>query len=232
MKDRLRCIAVALALAAAACAAGAQQLAWTAKAVNLRAGPDRFYPVVAVLGAGTQVLVQGCLTDYRWCDVSVGYERGWVYAGNLRSTWEDRVVPLPGVAPIVGIVVLPFVFQEYWDLHYRHRPWYAERHRWMYPPPRPAPRPPPRFHPTPPPHASTRARAAGAAGARAAGAPGHVQPAPPGHVQRRHPGTCAVPPGRVQPRPPDTTRPGPDRGGSWPPGSDRPGEPRRGAPIR
>jgi uncharacterized protein YraI len=46
------------------------QDARTAKPVNLRAGPARDYPVVAVLPAGAAIGVQGCIADFTWCDVT------------------------------------------------------------------------------------------------------------------------------------------------------------------
>lgn len=158
---------VAAVLAAFPLAVAAQQPALTAKSVNLRAGPDRGYPVVAVLPPSAQVMVEGCMPDYRWCDVSFGYDRGWVYAGNLRYLYQQSYVPLPGIAPLIGIVVLGFALDDYWDHHYHDRPWYPQRRRWerfaypVHPAPaphfRPAPRPraaepgrpPPQPHPRP-----------------------------------------------------------------------------------
>jgi uncharacterized protein YraI len=149
MKYGVSSILLGLALAAVAPAALAQQLAFTAKMVNVRAGPDRTYPVVQVLAPSTQVIVQGCIADYRWCDVAIGYERGWVYAGNLLTTWGERMLPLPPLAPYVGITIAPFVIQEYWGLHYRSRPWYPDWHRWARPAPHFAPRPQPYHYPPP-----------------------------------------------------------------------------------
>lgn len=157
MKYHLPLVALALALAGATASnACAQQIAYTAKDVHLRAGPDRAYPVVAVLPATAQVVVQGCLASYRWCDISFGPERGWVYAGNLRYAAPHGAEPLIGIAPGIGITVVPFFVGEYWELHYRDRPWYRDRHRWVRPPhfvrpPRFVPPPPPRPHirPTP-----------------------------------------------------------------------------------
>ncbi|MEQ1516436.1 MAG: SH3 domain-containing protein [Usitatibacteraceae bacterium] len=50
----------------------------TAKDVNLRAGPASDYPVVTRLPRGIDISVEGCLSDYRWCDVVAGPDRGWV----------------------------------------------------------------------------------------------------------------------------------------------------------
>jgi len=120
------------------------QLAFTAKMVNVRAGPARDYPIVAVLPPGFQVGVQGCLPDYNWCDVIAGASRGWVYAGNLNYPYQNTYVPVLDYGAIIGIGVLGFVLDDYWGRYYRNRPFYGERHRWSN---RPAPAP--RFRPPP-----------------------------------------------------------------------------------
>jgi uncharacterized protein YraI len=56
------------------------QDAFTNRTVNVRAGPDTSYPVVAAIGAGAPVQVMGCLDDWSWCDVAFADNRGWVYA--------------------------------------------------------------------------------------------------------------------------------------------------------
>lgn len=187
MKHLLASAVMAAAALAGPAAGSAQQIAYTSKTVNLRAGPDRAYPVVAVLPPSTQVVVQGCLFDYRWCDVAWGYERGWVYAGNLRYPYQSGYVLFPSIAPYIGVVVFSFVFHDYWTLYYRDRPWFVQRDRWAPPPPRP-PRtlPPPTVVPAPRVVPTPRAAP-----------PARVQPAPPAPAPR------PVPPARVQPQPAD-----------------------------
>lgn len=138
MKVSLAPAILAVAALVAPVAASAQQLAYTAKTVNMRAGPDRVYPIVAVLPPGAQVAVQGCLPDYRWCDVTYGYSRGWVYAGNLNYAYQQGYATFSGIAPYVGVVILGFALHDYWDRHYHDRPWYRERDDWARraPPPR------------------------------------------------------------------------------------------------
>lgn len=142
--------ALAQPLAYPAPGAYGAHVAYTTKAANLRAGPDRYYPVVAVLAPATQVVVQGCLPDYRWCDVVIGHDRGWVYAGNLRYPYQYGYLSFPGIAPYISIAILSFTFHDYWDRHYRDRPWYADRDRYVRPPPRPHASPP-WVQPSPPP---------------------------------------------------------------------------------
>ena len=86
--------------------------------VNMRAGPDRMFPVVTWLRAGTRVRVFGCTSSWRWCDVASGRNRGWVNASYL-SNVSRRVTP-----------VVSFSVGPYWDLHYRGRPWYGGRSQW------------------------------------------------------------------------------------------------------
>ena len=147
-------------------AMAAAQIATTVKSVHLRAGPAREYPVVAVLPAAMEISVLGCLSSYTWCDVIAGAERGWVWAGNINYAYQGAYVPLIPYGQQIGIVVVPFIFFDYWTDHYRNRPWYRDRDRWAHPPrrPPPAPRPPPGSSPHPPTH-----------------------PAPPGQTDRRHP---------------------------------------------
>ena len=119
------------ALAAMPAASYAQLLAYTSTMAKLRAGPDRNYPVVAVLPAGMEVSVFGCLGDYRWCDVAAGFDRGWLYAGNIVYPFGNANVPLLSYGPTIGIGIVAFDLGHYWGRHYRARPWYPHRHRWI-----------------------------------------------------------------------------------------------------
>lgn len=107
------------------------QSGYVSKTVNLRAGPAPEYPVVAVLQAGTPILVEGCVSDYRWCDVVAGPNRGWIYAGNIVYPYQGANVPLLSYGAMIGIGVVAFSIASYWDHHYRGRSWYAQRQRWI-----------------------------------------------------------------------------------------------------
>ena len=109
----------------------AQQSAYVSKEVNLRAGPSSDYPVVAILGGGVAITVEGCISDYRWCDVSVGAHRGWLYAGNIVYPYQGAGVPLLTYGAAIGIGVVAFSVGSYWDDYYRFRPWYPQRQRWI-----------------------------------------------------------------------------------------------------
>ena len=128
--------ACALILTAVIGTASAQQIAYTAKDVHLRTGPARDYPVVAILPPGVQIVVEGCLGDYTWCDVVVGPNRGWIYAGNIVYPYQGANVPVLTYGEAIGIGIITFGVISYWDQFYVGRPWYAERHVWInHPPP-------------------------------------------------------------------------------------------------
>ncbi|HZH06206.1 MAG TPA: SH3 domain-containing protein [Lautropia sp.] len=104
--------------------------AYTTTAVNLRAGPDSDYPLVRWLPEGTAVEVRGCLADYRWCDVEAYGDRGWVSASYLVYPYQNSNVPIVTYGPVIGLPLIGFTFDSYWNDHYQRRPWYVERHRW------------------------------------------------------------------------------------------------------
>jgi len=114
------------------------QTAFTTQAVNVRAGPDRAFPLVTWLRPGTPVNVIGCTSGWRWCDVVAGGWRGWVYSRYLSGPIRSR-------APVIT-----FSVGSYWGAHYRGRPWYSSQPGWNNwgspgfrpPPPPPRPRPP------------------------------------------------------------------------------------------
>jgi uncharacterized protein YraI len=141
-------VGLAFALPAAALA----EQAYTTTAVNLRAGPDPDYPLVRWVPEGTGVEVRGCLADYRWCDVEVYGDRGWMSASYLVYPYQNSNVPIVTYGAVIGLPLIGFTFDSYWNDHYQRRPWYNERHRWAdrYRPDYDAPRyrqPPPQYYP-------------------------------------------------------------------------------------
>ncbi|TAK79843.1 MAG: peptide-binding protein [Betaproteobacteria bacterium] len=131
-----------LSLAALPFVAQAQQLAYTSKEVHLRAGPGRDYPVVAILPAGFEISVLGCLSSYSWCDVLAASSRGWVYAGNIYYPYQGSNVPVLNYGVQLGIAVLSFILLDYWADHYHDRPFYRQREQWVH-----RPRPLQQVHP-------------------------------------------------------------------------------------
>jgi len=120
---------VAAAGIAVSSAAWAQQ-AVTTRTANVRAGPERDFPLVATLPPGAAVNVHGCLSDYRWCDVDFGGGRGWISTRSLQSYYGNAYVPFYSYAPTIGLPIVTFSLFNYWDSYYRNRPWYRDRPRW------------------------------------------------------------------------------------------------------
>jgi len=194
-------------LSAGIAAVANAQNAVTSRPANVRAGPDRSYPLVAHLDAGAPVMVNGCLDDWSWCDVSFGEDRGWVYAPAISYTYEGGYVPLYGYAPGLGIPVVTFEIGPYWDRYYHGRPWYAQRDVWVHRRPPPHMRPPgPAPHAGPPPHpehavhderAHPDARASGPSERRAE--PEHRQPSDAEHRPAKERGAVHGESERAQP---------------------------------
>ena len=124
-------IGLALVLPAASLA----ETAYTRKDVHLRAGPSRDYPVVTEVPGGAPVYINGCVDDWTWCDVSLGDDRGWIYAGNLEYPYHNRRVIVLDNGPIIGFPIVTFSVGPYWDNYYRGRPWYSRRSYWSHRPP-------------------------------------------------------------------------------------------------
>lgn len=122
---------VTLALTGFALTAYAQQQAYTNKTVNLRAGPAREYPIVQILPTGVGVTVMGCIENFKWCDVAVGDNRGWVYAANIVYAYQGTQVPVLSYGTAIGIGITPFIFDSYWDNYYTSYPWYPQRQYWV-----------------------------------------------------------------------------------------------------
>lgn len=199
-------------------AALAQQ-AQTTKWVHVRAGPAREYPLVQQLPPATPVAVQGCLSDYSWCDViAPDNSRGWVYGGNLDYPYQNGSVLIFGYGATIGLPIVGFVLGSYWGDYYRGRSWYGERdrwNRWNHQHFRPGVRPPP------PPHRPDF---------RPSRPPGAGLPLP------RPPGGRPAPPPRPsgEARPPSRAagemRPPGGGGGGRPSGGPRPGAGGGGSP--
>jgi len=208
---RLRVVSLFGALLLAAFGIASAQNAYTARPMNVRAGPNREYPLVAQLGPGAPLNVNGCLSGYSWCDVSFDGNRGWMYASGISFVYNGGRVPLYSYGAQLGLPILTFSLGAYWDRYYRGRPWYSQRSTWIHrrlPPPRgPVGRP----HAAPRPMPNARPPANGRPGARgemrghAAPQGGHPAPqARRGQPQREH-----APQAK---KPPSSSRGGSDRG--------------------
>ncbi|EXI69774.1 MAG: hypothetical protein AW08_00267 [Candidatus Accumulibacter adjunctus] len=135
-------LVLALLIASASCmATAAEQTATTTTSVNVRAGPEKNFPTVTWLLSGTRVTVHGCVANWRWCDVTAGRDRGWVYARFLSIPFDGRVVTILNGGPNLGLPQADFSLGEYWDAHYQRQHWFGRKAYWQKrwdrrPPPR------------------------------------------------------------------------------------------------
>jgi uncharacterized protein YraI len=132
------------------------QNAYTARPMNVRAGPNRDYPLVAQLDAGAPLDVHGCLDDWSWCDVSFEDNRGWIYAGGVSFAYQGGRVPLYSYGPNLGLPIVAFSLMTYWGDYYRGRSWYGQRDTWSHRTLPPHSRPAGRPHAGPPPVSAGR----------------------------------------------------------------------------
>ena len=124
----------------------AGQTAITTHAVTVRAGPDRHFPSVTWLLNGASVTVTGCVENWRWCDVTAGRDRGWVYSRYLAVPSGGRTVTIMAGGPTLGLPTVEFAIGPYWSSNYQGRPWFGNQpyweNRWQRRPPQSAWRPP------------------------------------------------------------------------------------------
>lgn len=119
-----------LAALAAACFVGSAlaqpQVVQIRQSSPLYAGPAYNYPEVAYLPAGTSVLLNGCLSDVPWCDVSVNSTRGWVDANRIQVYARGSIYSLPEASSWIGVPLITFVLDDYWRNYYQNRSWYVQ----------------------------------------------------------------------------------------------------------
>src|SRR5215471_8678974 len=96
---RARFLTVCIAMAASVPFAASAEDAFTAGFTDVFAGPSSEYPPIAQLPPNTDVRVAGCLSDWSWCDVVVGPNHGWVYAGDLVVPYQGQRVVLLEYGP-------------------------------------------------------------------------------------------------------------------------------------
>lgn len=95
--------------------------------LDVKAGPDYDYPTVAYVRSGTQLEINGCLSDWSWCDVSTTRGRGWVLGEDIVAQRTGRRI-VYGMA--WGVPTLAFNVRTYWDSNYRNRGFYRDRDNW------------------------------------------------------------------------------------------------------
>jgi uncharacterized protein YraI len=99
---------------------------------NLLAGPAADLPDIRILPRGAAVTVNGCLPDWKWCDVTWRGKRGWVASEYIASSYQDGHADVRDVSLRLGIPVITFRLVDYWDKNYRTEDFYNDRDKWNY----------------------------------------------------------------------------------------------------
>jgi len=102
----------------------------TTARTNLRAGPAYDFPVVDRIPSDVGVNIHGCIRAYSWCDVSWRDARGWVPGNQLAYLYNGRRVRVVEYGPRIGLPIVGYSVDTYWDTYYRGRPFYGQRDRW------------------------------------------------------------------------------------------------------
>jgi len=132
MKIKTALISTALFTSMFIAGAASASPGYVSRNVNLRAGPDVRYPVVERVRAGTRVEIFGCLDQWDWCEVGSRNDRGWVSGSYLQAIQHNRRVYIGHAGPVIGFPVISFEVGNYWDEHYRNKPFYHDRVKWAH----------------------------------------------------------------------------------------------------
>jgi uncharacterized protein YraI len=155
MRRALLLATMAIAAVLAPAPVDAQYYGYATRNVNVRAGPDRSYPLVGWVQAGAEVEIFGCLESWRWCDIQAGVYRGWAYTGFIAYPYDGGWATIRDIGPESGLPLLAFELDVYWNAWYTTWPWFAQWPWWVsrppiYVPPWRPPARPPVVHPRPP----------------------------------------------------------------------------------
>lgn len=85
-------LSAAAILFAGVASAETEAAAWTD--LNVRSGPGPMYSIVGVIPANEKAMVQGCLADASWCEVTYADVKGWAAGNYLTATVENAPVAL------------------------------------------------------------------------------------------------------------------------------------------
>jgi uncharacterized protein YraI len=107
--------------------------------VQLRAGPDMSFPVVASIPSNERMALEGCLQGWSWCDVNWNGQRGWVSGKDIEAIHQNKTVRLSEiVSPPVQVPVVTYNTAAYWDTYYKTTPFYTKRQEFFRWEPAPA----------------------------------------------------------------------------------------------
>jgi uncharacterized protein YraI len=110
--------------------------------VDLRAGPDNTFPVVATIPAQAHMDLEGCLSGWTWCDVSWNGQRGWVSGHDIESIYQNKTSYVTELGPTVNVPVVTYNTSTYWDTYYKTQPFYTKREEFVKWEPAPSVPPP------------------------------------------------------------------------------------------
>jgi len=97
---------------------------------NLLAGPAMDFPDVRILPPGAAITVHGCLLNRKWCDVTWRGNRGWVASEYIAYSYPDGQADVHGIFLQLGVPVITFTLNDYWDENYRMQSFYSDRAEW------------------------------------------------------------------------------------------------------
>ena len=103
--------------------------------VDLLAGPDGSFPVVAHVEPNAGLKIIGCQQGFTWCDVSMNGQRGWINGHFLDNVYNDKHVNVVEFGPQQNVPTVVFQQRTYWDTYYHDRPFYTEHRYWTLSPP-------------------------------------------------------------------------------------------------
>lgn len=131
MKRHLLTLLAILGLSSMPVVAEAATNGFATANVNMRSGPSTRYPAVVVIPNGAPIVIHGCLNTVNWCDVSFSRGRGWVSGNYIQAGYQQRRVYVDRqyYQPL-GIPIITFDVDTYWERYYRDRDFYRERDRW------------------------------------------------------------------------------------------------------
>jgi uncharacterized protein YraI len=81
---------------------------WVSSRVRMRAGPDVNYGVITLVPAGSDLIINGCVSGWGWCDVSWHGNRGWVSGKFLQANYHSRRAYIVQSGPVLNVPVVVY----------------------------------------------------------------------------------------------------------------------------
>lgn len=98
-------LAVATALTAPASAATVAEATTT---LNIRSGPGPEYAVVGVIEENDEAVIQGCIENSLWCQVTHAGKSGWAYSRYLTANASGRAIVIAEDRVAAGVPVVTY----------------------------------------------------------------------------------------------------------------------------